>query len=141
MAERILLVTHPNRSETKNAASELIASCGDQMEFFSMQDIDGAKQVTGDTLPDGLELAVVFGGDGTILRAAELIRGRDIPILGVNLGHVGFLAQVEMPSLAELASLIAARKYTTEARLLVEYKIHRDGKILNTGFALNEVVV
>lgn len=141
MAERILLVTHPNRSETKDAASQLIASSGDQLEFFSVGDIKGAKQVKGEDLPESLELAVVFGGDGTILRAAELVRGRNIPILGVNLGHVGFLAQVEMPSLTELASLIAARKYTTEARLLVEYRIQRDGKTLDSGFALNEVVV
>ena len=141
MAERILLVTHPNRPEAKSAARELIQSSGERLEFFSLHEIEGARRIEGEQMPEGIDLAVVFGGDGTILRAAELVRGKGIPILGVNLGHVGFLAQVEKPSVADLASLIAARKYTTEARLLVGYSIQRDGKTLASGFALNEVVV
>lgn len=141
MAKRVLLVTHPNRPETKSAARELIESSGDRLEFFSIHEIEGARHIEGEQLPEGIELAVVFGGDGTILRAAELVRGKSIPILGVNLGHVGFLAQVEKPSLADLASLIAARKYTTEARLLIGYSIERGGETMISGFALNEVVV
>jgi NAD+ kinase len=92
-------------------------------------------------LPPGIELAVVFGGDGTILRAAEIVHSHGIPILGVNLGHVGFLAQLDRPSMGRLASLIQDKTFTTEERLMVSYEIIRDQKVAATGFALNEVVV
>jgi NAD+ kinase len=51
---------------------------------------------------DGAELVVVLGGDGTILRAAELVRGSRVPLLGINLGHVGFLAEAERDDLAQV---------------------------------------
>lgn len=141
--DRILLVTHPNREETLCAAQELVAASLDNVEFFSTAkaDIAGVTKVDATALPDDLKLVVVFGGDGTILRAAEMIRGLDVPILGVNLGHVGFLAQIDRPSISRLADLIKNQNYTTESRLLVSYQVFRSGKEIDRGFALNEVVV
>lgn len=141
--DRILLVTHPNREETLSAAQELVAASLDNVEFFSTAkaDIAGVTKVDATALPDDLKLVVVFGGDGTILRAAEMIRGLDVPILGVNLGHVGFLAQIDRPSISRLADLIKNQNYTTESRLLVSYQVFRSGKEIDRGFALNEVVV
>lgn len=141
MAQQILIVIHPSRAESLKAAEELISTADAGMNFFSLQAIAGAKKIDAAQLTEQIELAVVFGGDGTILRAAELVRGKKIPILGINLGHVGFLAQVEKVSIADLSKLIAHRKYTTESRLLVRYEIERDDVILESGFALNEVVV
>jgi NAD+ kinase len=101
----------------------------------------GVVSVVPSALPPGIELAVVFGGDGTILRAAEIVHSHGIPILGVNLGHVGFLAQLDRPSIGRLASLIQDKTFTTEERLMVSYEIIREQKVSATGFALNEVVV
>lgn len=141
--DRILLVTHPNREKTLDAAQELVAASPDNVEFFSTAtaDLVGVTKVDARTLPDDLKLVVVFGGDGTILRAAEMIRGLDVPILGVNLGHVGFLAQIDRPSINRLADLIKNKNYTIESRLLVSYQVLRDGEEIDQGFALNEVVV
>lgn len=141
--DRILLVTHPNREETQNAAQELVSASSDNVEYFSTAhaNLDGVTRVDITSLPNDLKLVVVFGGDGTILRAAEMIRGMDVPILGVNLGHVGFLAQIDRPSINRLADLIKDRNYTVESRLLVSYQVFRSNKEIDAGFALNEVVV
>ncbi|MFM8841437.1 MAG: NAD kinase [Actinomycetota bacterium] len=144
MSERkVLLITHPNREETWKAAEELVLSLGAAVEFLSTspREMSGVTSVDADSLPEGIELAVVFGGDGTILRAAEIVHGHGIPILGVNLGHVGFLAQIDKPSIGRLASLIRDRSFTVEERLTVQYEIIREKRAVATGFALNEVVV
>ena len=76
-----------------------------------------------------------------MLRAAELVRGTSIPILGLNLGHVGFLAQLIRPTASELIQRIAARAFTTEDRLTLSYKVEGGEDLISEGFALNEVVV
>jgi len=144
MAERkILLITHPHREETWKAAEELVSSLGSTVQFLSTASraMEGVQSVSASELPRGIELAVVFGGDGTILRAAETVQGHGIPILGVNLGHVGFLAQLDKPSIGRLASIIQDKTFTTEERLMVRYEIIRGQKEVAAGFALNEVVV
>ena len=65
--------------------------------------LHAAREVVRLRRPEGCELAVVFGGDGTILRAAEVCRGTGTPLLGVNLGHVGFLAEADEEDLEDVA--------------------------------------
>lgn len=89
----------------------------------------------------GCELAVVFGGDGTILRAAELCRGTDTPVLGVNLGHVGFLAEVDVDDLSEVVRVVVDRSYTVEERLTVDVSVTVGGEVVATNWALNEASV
>jgi NAD+ kinase len=84
---------------------------------------------------------VVFGGDGTILRAAELVRGTTAPIIGVNLGKVGFLAEISKPSLTAIIDAISTNKLVTEPRLTIAYKILRGDTEIANGWALNEIVV
>jgi NAD+ kinase len=88
-----------------------------------------------------LEVAVVLGGDGTMLRAAEVTREQQIPLLGVNLGHVGFLAEVEKPPLSAIVSAITKREYVLDSRMVLQYSVKRDGKTVSQGWALNEVTV
>ena len=89
----------------------------------------------------GCELAVVLGGDGTILRAAELTRASGTPVLGVNLGHVGFLAEAEPDDVESTIEAIVARSYTAEDRSTLEVAVHRDGEVIWESFALNEASV
>lgn len=139
----ILLVVHPTREDSIAAARELALSLEGEFDFVSTSSaaIPGVRGVDPSQLPNDVYVAIVFGGDGTILRAAELVRGRQIPILGVNLGHVGFLAQIDRPSIHRLAELIREEGFTTEDRLLVSYEIVRNSRVVAEGFALNEVVV
>ncbi len=90
---------------------------------------------------EGCELAVVFGGDGTILRAAELTRDSGTPLLGVNLGHVGFLAEAEHDDLDFTIDAIVNRRYHSEERLTIEVLVYRDKELVTTNWALNEASV
>lgn len=93
-------------------------------------------------LPPGVvELVVVFGGDGTILRAAEWAVPLGIPLLGVNLGHVGFLAELEQSDATDLVGRVVARDYEVEQRICLEVEL-RDrpgGGVVWSSFAVNEV--
>lgn len=87
------------------------------------------------------ELTVVFGGDGTILRAAELCRGTGTPLLGVNLGHVGFLAEADEEDLADVARHVIAGGLVVEERLTVDVRVLQGGEVVATNWALNEASV
>ena len=148
MSERkILLVLHPHRPEAKTVAQEIVSTL--QNEGFSFlvtseTAVDGVVFVEKNELSKhfpSIELALVLGGDGTILRGAEQIHGTNIPVLGINLGHVGFLAQMGRPSAASIISSIREKKYVTEKRMTLAYKVEREGSTIAHGWALNEVTV
>ena len=135
----VLLVTHPTRPEAISTANELTKLLtGKQINVFATIKTDGADDFKATVQ---IDLAVVLGGDGTMLRAAEIFRGKQVPILGINLGHVGFLAEIERPSLTEIVDAIAAGTFSIEERMSLNYQLLRDGKIIQSGWALNEVVV
>ena len=86
------------------------------------------------------DLLVCFGGDGTILHAAKDANAFGVPILGVNLGSVGFMAELEQSELSMLSKL-AAGKYTTESRMMLDVAVRRDGKVIFSDIALNDAVL
>ena len=87
------------------------------------------------------ELVVVVGGDGSILRAAELAHADGAPVLGVNIGHVGFLAEAEVEDVDATIEAIARRHYTTDERLTLDVSVLHDGEVVARTFALNEASV
>ena len=135
----VLLVTHPMRAEAISAANEiaklLIAK---HIKVYSTIDTVGANSFSDS---DQVDLAVVLGGDGTMLRAAQICRGKNTPILGINLGHVGFLAEIDRPSVAQIVDSISAGSFTVEERMSLNYQLQRGGKTILDGWALNEVLV
>lgn len=90
---------------------------------------------------EGAEVVIVLGGDGTLLRAADLARTSGTPLLGVNLGHVGFLAEAERADLAATVDKVADGAYDVEERMTVDVVVRQNGGIIATGWALNEVSV
>lgn len=134
MTRTALLVSHPTRPEALAAAREAedaLVAAG-----FMVRVADGASQTD---LSD-VEVAVVLGGDGTILRAAYLTRGTGVPILGVNLGHVGFLAESEREDITAAAERLAARDYEVEERGTLDVTVLHEGTTQHE-WALNEVTV
>ena len=89
----------------------------------------------------GAELVLVLGGDGTILRAAELARAAAVPLLGVNLGRVGFLAEAESADLDLTLERVLDRDYEVEQRMTLDVDVLVDGTVVDTGWALNECSV
>jgi NAD+ kinase len=87
------------------------------------------------------EMVIVLGGDGTLLRAAELARPAGTPLLGVNLGHVGFLAEAEREDLAATVDKVVTRRYDVEERMTIDVAVRRNGAVTATTWALNEASV
>ena len=90
---------------------------------------------------EGAELVIVLGGDGSLLRAAELSRPAGVPLIGVNLGHVGFLAEAEPDGLADLVERVVAREYAVEERMTIDVSVRRNGTGIASTWALNEATV
>lgn len=104
-------------------------------------DLDPVAILGDDVALHDLELVIVLGGDGTILRAAELVRGCDAPLLGVNLGHVGFLAEAEREDLHATVERALARDYIVEERMTVSVRVKVDEQVVFETWALNEASV
>ena len=142
MAEQMrkaLLVVHPTRGEALSTAAVFIAELKKaNFDLFANIEISGTQVFTADT---AVEIAIVLGGDGTILRAAELVRNQSTPILGINLGHVGFLAEVERLTNTEIINAIVAKEYKIENRMILNYKLLRENREMASGWALNEVTI
>ena len=139
----LAFLINPSRPEAIKAAGELaplLFSAGFSLYTISDVSIEGIKKVATTELPE-IEVAVVLGGDGTILRAAEVTLSRNIPLLGINLGQVGFLAEVDRPSIQAIADAIINKSYVSESRMVLKFMIERAGKEISNGWALNEVTV
>ena len=138
-----VLVINPARAEAVHAATtlaELLLQANFELFTISEVVINGVSNCAAENLPN-LEIAVVLGGDGTILRGAELTRERNIPLLGINIGHVGFMAEVIRPEISAVAKSVIDQSYGLDSRMVLAYDLIRAGKIINTGWALNEVTV
>lgn len=142
MSRAIHLVVIPTRKEAQVAASELSALLvkqGFSISTSSEVEIAGVANVAIDQVD--AEAVIVFGGDGTILRGAEVAHALNIPLMGVNLGHVGFMAEVERPTIAQIAESITSKSYAIEERIALRYSVQRAGVNVSEGWALNEVTV
>ena len=93
------------------------------------------------TLGKECDLAIVVGGDGTFLSAVRSLSDFDIPIMGINLGRLGFLVDISPDDMQQHLEAILAGNYVEERRILLEAQVIRDGHIINEGCALNDVVV
>ena len=149
---RVLLVAHTGRDDAREVARAFAKSLtthglvvrllGDEARDLGLEPAAGSIEVVdGDSPSAGCELVVVVGGDGTILRAAELTRAEVTPVLGVNLGHVGFLAEAEYEDLESTIDAIVGRRYSIEDRLTLDVAVHRDGEVVARTWALNEASV
>jgi len=133
MTRSVLVVTNRRRAAAVRASAQAVRAL----------DAAGIHPVLEDEHHelDGCEMVLVLGGDGTILRAAELTRGTVVPVLGINLGHVGFLAESEREQIDEVVRRIAARDYEVEERGTVDVRVLRPGLPPEYSWALNEATV
>lgn len=149
---RVLLVAHTGRDDAREVARAFVkalAAHGLVVRVLPSEADDLGLDTTAEGVetapqPDasaGCELVLVIGGDGTILRAAELTHGAGTPLLGVNLGHVGFLAEAEYEDLESTIEAVVERRYTTEDRLTLEVTLRHDGEVVAQTWALNEASV
>jgi NAD+ kinase len=146
-----LVMAHTGRPESIAAAAlacrELIAGGAvavvlDTQHAEVSAHSDTAVAVLGrDVAVEDIELVICLGGDGTILKAAELVRGYTAPILGVNMGHVGFLAELEAEELESVVHRALAKDYVIDERLALDVSVEVNGKSVHETWALNEASV
>jgi len=142
----MLVTAHTRRQDAVRSArrvTERLTAAGIAVRTLSGElSCPGADEVpAGGGAADDAELVIVLGGDGSILRAAELSRPAGVPLIGVNLGHVGFLAEAEPDGLADLVDRVVARQYTVEERMTVDVGVRSNGSAIASTWALNEATV
>lgn len=147
-----LIISHTARQQAiattdavcKKLAAEgisLVMSESDRAEFEPHLPGVSIHTLGTDVAVENIEIAMVLGGDGTILRAAELLRGTDCAIVGVNLGHVGFLAESEVHDLEITVDRVLARDYDVEERMTLAVQVISEGRVIYETWALNEATV
>jgi len=149
MQRVLIVISHADDAaaqEATNACKHLAQrgiSC-----VFDKEDLEhfvtlGAAQPEGSTAYSGedLDLVMVLGGDGSILRAAEIVNGNPAPILGINLGHVGFMTEAERSEIPAVLDAVAAGNFSTSERTTLEVKVWQEGKEVFSSWAINEVAV
>lgn len=150
MTERaVLLLAHTGRKDAVRVAQLLAGQLGAAgirirvlvEEQRELQLADADPVTAGPDAADGCELVVVVGGDGTLLRGAEYARPSGTPMLGVNLGHVGFLAEAEREDLTEVVERVVGRRYEVEERMTLDVTVSRNGTVVARTWALNEASV
>lgn len=144
------MFTHLHRAQAVTAANRLIRDFTEaglvslvppeELPALSVAGLDVEELPTVIT-PADCELIVVLGGDGTLLRGAEWALSADVPLLGVNLGHVGFLAEAESSQLDQIAAHVVARQYRVEERFTVEVRVTAAGETIWESVAVNEVSI
>ncbi|GCE42331.1 NAD kinase [Rhodococcus sp. ACS1] len=160
----ILLVAHPGRAEiteTARRVGKIFERAGiglrvlvDEVDSTRIEPMDGMAadeflvpglEVTivqaGPDAALGCEMVLVLGGDGTFLRAAELAQAASIPVLGINLGRIGFLAETEAEHLDEALGQVVRREYRIEHRMTLDVLVRVDDEIIERGWALNEASI
>ena len=149
-AQRVLLVINPGKDEVRHLAVEVASAFTSRGIAVCMAE-DDLENWAGPTRPvvdvvraderasDGCDVVVVLGGDGTILRGAERARATGAPVIGVNLGHVGFLAEAESEDIADVVEAVAERNWHVEERLALDIRITQAGAQQASTWALNEV--
>ncbi len=148
MTREALLVTHTGRKrnrETARAVADDLRAAGIVVRVLADEaedlDVDGAVSVSGPNAAMGVEIVWALGGDGTLLRAAEIARPAHAPLFGINLGKVGFLAEAEIDDLDQAVRDLCARDYTVEERLTLDVTVTHDSDVIAESWALNEVTV
>lgn len=154
----VLLVVHTGRDEATETARRVHKVLGDNgitLRVLSAEAVDrgnvhlapdemralGAELDVVDPNPYaamGCELVLVLGGDGTFLRGAELARNASVPVVGVNLGRIGFLAESEAEAIDHVLEHVVARDYRVEDRMTLDVSVRVNGEVVDQGWAINE---
>ncbi|HEV8567907.1 MAG TPA: NAD(+)/NADH kinase, partial [Actinoplanes sp.] len=149
MTRSALVVTHTGRRQSAQhamaVARDLLAA-GFEVRVVAeeIDDLDlpdGVTPVVGPAAAEGVEIVFALGGDGTFLRAAELARPAKAPMLGINLGKVGFLAVAETGDIDKAVREVVEGTYTVHERLTLDVRAEYEGRLIAESWALNEVSV
>jgi NAD+ kinase len=142
------LVLHHDRAEAVRAARDVASWLTDRGEGVRLTEGDAALAgLERDGVPDddfgaGLDVAISLGGDGSILRAVSLVSAHGVPVLGVNLGQLGYLTEIEPTGLRDALERVLAGQHLIEERMLLAVSVERAGRPVGSpALALNDAVI
>ena len=141
------LVLHHEREHAAKLAGELAAWLEDGGHTVRLPAADAEIAGLGhlgcdpDALAPGLDVAASLGGDGTMLRTVDLVAAYDVPVLGVNIGQLGYLTEVEPDDARTALQAVLAGEHRIEQRMLIAVTVEREGEQPETHLALNEAVL
>ena len=145
MSRRVLFVVHNARKEAVEVASRAAQGLlAKNIEVLVSENYSGNLNIAGVQIAQdasGCELVIVFGGDGTILRGVEIARESNVPVLGVNLGHVGFLAEAEPEDIETVIDVVVSGSWTVEERTALAVSVVRPDGTKWKSWALNEISI
>ena len=135
--DRFFIIANSDKDSVQNKIDEMISyltakgkKCGYVNGYVSKSDV-----------PDDVECVIVLGGDGTLLRASRELMERDYAFIGVNFGHLGFLAEVEKDDIREMLDRLISNQFNIEYRMMLKGRVIRDGKVVAEEAALNDIVI
>ena len=146
---RVGLWPHPQKAEALRLARELVSLLQakgvsvwlteegrERLTDVTVQGVCGPEEIGGQ-----IELLVVLGGDGALLSAARAVAREEVPLLGVNVGHLGFLTELESGDVEQAVDRLLAGDFRLDSRLMLRSRVERQGEIVAEHLALNDVVI
>jgi NAD+ kinase len=143
--KRIGIIAKQNKPEAVQVVKELVGWLKDRtVECFVEPEMAQAvshASLDKDEMPQAVDMVVVLGGDGTLLAAARALQKNRIPLLGVNLGGLGFLTEITLDELYPMLEAILRGDFKTDERMLLDVRIWRKEKVIDEFTVLNDVVI
>lgn len=141
---KIAVIPNINKDKDLTETKRVIEAIGERAEIIMDKAFDNGgflATFTDTDILSGCDVAIVLGGDGTILQIARECAKRDIAILGINLGRIGFMSEVDKEEMPEAIDKLISGEYKVENRMMLKADIKRDGKHFGTYHALNDAVM
>jgi len=136
-----VVVAHTGRQKVTDTIAAIMRRCEDAGIALRVVEQDTVTGHQDAHLADASEIVIVLGGDGTFLRAAELAHPARVPVLGINLGRIGFLAEAEADRIDDVMTTLIERQYRLEDRMTLDLAIRGSDTVVARSWALNEVAV
>jgi NAD+ kinase len=146
MLKKVGIYAKKNHPDVEQIASDIcerfkLAQVEVLLEDSLAEQVGQVSGYAGEEIPELVDLIIVLGGDGTLISVARLIGERNIPIVGVNLGQLGFLTEITCDELSEMLARLLADDYQVSDRMMIDALIHRNGQVVGTFTVLNDIVI
>ncbi|MDA3902617.1 MAG: NAD(+)/NADH kinase [Desulfuromusa sp.] len=144
--KKVGIYAKKNHPDVEQIASDIcerfkLAQVEVLLEDSLAEQVGQVSGYAGEEIPELVDLIIVLGGDGTLISVARLIGERNIPIVGVNLGQLGFLTEITCDELSEMLARLLADDYQVSDRMMIDALIHRNGQVVGTFTVLNDIVI
>jgi len=135
--KRFFIVTNDGKDTDYKVTNKIKQLLEDAGKSCILCEKDANKKIVKDAVPDDIDCAIVIGGDGSLIEVARALPGHDIPILGINMGTLGYLTEVEVSHIDEAIEKVVSENFTTENRMMLE-GIFENG---DRDISLNDIIV